>query len=133
MWNVSLSIYCCLSKPNIYHYLSLWRAKIIGVVLFPALVKSRVGTHQLCIAVWEWSMPTVSSRGSWLWALREAFREDAPLPPGVLRGGRFGSRSPRGSLLPDLSVGVGTGSALSQLSHARSSVLRFPVQRNWYH
>jgi len=30
--------------------------------------------------------------------LREAVREDAPLPPGVLRGGRFGSRSPRGSL-----------------------------------
>jgi hypothetical protein len=55
-------------------------------------------THQLFVAVWEWSMPTVSSRGSWLWALREAVREDAPLPPGVLRGGRFGSRSPRGSL-----------------------------------
>jgi len=87
------------------------------------------GTHQLlccCLGV-EHAVSQFSRE------LREAVREDAdPFPPGVLWGGRFGSRSPRWSLCCRGAEKTGIsgfangsdrggemGSALSQLSHAR--------------
>jgi len=79
-----------LSVKSVLVYLLLFvKAKYISLSLFmaskqdyrccvvPCPLTSRVGTHiSYYVAVWEWSMPAVSSRGSWLWALREAVREE---------------------------------------------------------
>jgi len=94
----SVLVYLLLFVKAQYTSLSLWLAsKIIDVVLFPALVTSPVGTHISCCCLGVEHASSQFSRELTV-SMREAVREVAPLPPGVLWGGRFGSRSPRGSL-----------------------------------
>jgi len=126
-----------VNAQYIYHYLSLWLAsKIVDVVLFPALVISRVGTHII-------NMLLFGSGACQQSVLERADCEhcekpcSAPAGRSLRRTVRFGSRSPRGSLccrgaemtrssgFADETAGVGTGSALSQLSRASSSNFQF--------
>jgi len=86
VWNLSLSIYCCLSKPNMYIYISLSifmaRKQVYRRCVVPCPRYLTGGdTHQLlgcCLGVEHASSSQFSRE---LWALREAVREDAALPP----------------------------------------------------
>jgi len=127
----------------IYHYLYLWQAsKIIDGVWFPALVTSRVGTHISYLLLF------VSG------ACQQSVLEGAELTVGIARSGPRGRSAPAGreedgsvrvpraglsvaearrrlafrGSQTDLTATVGTGSALSQLSHARSSDFQFRLK-----
>jgi len=144
---MSLSIYCCLSMPNIYISLSIFMASKQDcrrcVVPCPRYFTGGDAHQLICCCL---GVEHASSQ-----FLRELTvsiaRSRALLPPGVLWGGRFGSvRVPHAGLSvaeaqrwlavlgsqTNLTAGVGAGSAPSQLSHASSSNFQFWLLRNWY-